>query len=129
MGGVSEAEGNAACNLQVVNYPPGGLYNPHTDYFNPFLDNAHAMDVQAGDNRWATLMIYLNTPEKGGGTSFPKATPDPITVKAKKGSALLWYSMFPDGNFDPKSQHQGNLVPEGTKWIITYFCWDHLFSS
>lgn len=125
--GVSYENGDQSCKLQVAYYTAGGQYRAHTDFFDPFqVGNEHEGKLQGGENRWATLIIYLNTPGSGGGTSFPDAYPANIVVKAEKGKGLLFYSMFENGNFDISSKHQGDIVEKGEKWIATYFCWDKL---
>lgn len=68
--------------LQVLRYREGELYNMHYDYFTP--DQLHDppihMDAaQGGSNRFATVFIYLTTPELGGQTAFaaPRAPDSP----------------------------------------------------
>lgn len=40
-------------------------------------------------------------------------------VKARKGNALLFFSMKPDGSFDGASLHSGCPVLRGEKWSAT----------
>lgn len=43
----------------------------------------------------------------------------PPAVKARKGNALLFFSMKPDGSFDSASLHSGCPVIKGEKWSAT----------
>ena len=56
--------------LQVLHYRPGAEYKPHYDYFDP-AEPGTATLLKRGGQRVATLVIYLNDPIKGGGTTFP----------------------------------------------------------
>ncbi|CAI7850956.1 unnamed protein product, partial [Closterium sp. NIES-53] len=49
-----------------------------------------------------------------------------IAVKPAKGSALLFFSMNPNGSFDTASLHSGCPVLEGEKWSATK--WIHVDS-
>ena len=42
-----------------------------------------------------------------------------MAVKPKKGDALLFYSLKPSGQVDPKSLHAGCPVISGDKWSAT----------
>lgn len=97
--------------LQVLHYLPGQEYEPHFDWFNP--DNAgYAAITARGGQRVASIVMYLNTPEAGGGTRFPEAG---LTVAARKGSAV--YFAYDTG--DQASLHAGLPVERGEKWIVT----------
>eukprot|EP00591_Stephanopyxis_turris_P002618 CAMPEP_0195517830 /NCGR_PEP_ID=MMETSP0794_2-20130614/11774_1 /TAXON_ID=515487 /ORGANISM="Stephanopyxis turris, Strain CCMP 815" /LENGTH=536 /DNA_ID=CAMNT_0040646703 /DNA_START=84 /DNA_END=1691 /DNA_ORIENTATION=+ len=99
----------AAEDLQVVRYNPGQEYNPHHD----FGDSGDGIG-----QRFLTLLLYVVVPEEGGMTSFPKAFDGKgLRVKpAKRGGAVLFYSMLPDGNGDDLSLHAGEKVFKGDKW-------------
>jgi len=56
--------------------------------------------------------MYLNTPEEGGGTAFPRIG---LTVTAMRGSAV--YFAYDSG--DESSLHAGLPVLKGEKWIAT----------
>ena len=100
-------------SLQILKYVDGQKYEPHTDYFH---DKVNA-DPAHGGQRLATVLMYLTTPEEGGETVFPHATPkvkgdqwstcakQGLAVKATRGNALLFYGMRPDGSLDVKSTH------------------------
>jgi prolyl 4-hydroxylase len=96
--------------LQVLRYDQGAQYKTHYDFFrsprgqwNPALRN--------GGNRCGTLVIYLNTPVRGGGTDFPDV---PMEVKAHKGAAV--YFGYPVADTSSRTAHGGSPVIEGEKW-------------
>ena len=101
--------------IQVLWYPVGAEYQPHYDYFNPSTPGG-AANLSRGGQRVATLIMYLNTPEKGGETIFPLVG---VSVIPKKGDALLFYSCTPSGEIDPYTLHGGAPVKGGEKWIAT----------
>ena len=72
--------------------------------------------------RFATLLLYLNEPEAGGETTFPRwinaETHEALKAKPQRGKAVLFYSFLPDGNMDDLSQHSAAPVIDGEKWMI-----------
>lgn len=103
---VSHGEG-----LQVLHYLPGQEYRPHHDWFDPGQPGYSAITAHGGQ-RIATVLMYLNTPEAGGGTAFPALG---LTVAAQRGSAV--YFAYEGG--DVASLHAGLAVERGEKWIAT----------
>ncbi len=101
--------------IQVLNYKQGAEYQPHYDYFDP---NSYggAAQLKRGGQRVATVIMYLNTPDAGGETIFPRTQ---LSVIPKKGSAVLFYSCTPQGVVDPLTLHGGAPVKSGEKWIAT----------
>jgi prolyl 4-hydroxylase len=97
--------------LQVLHYLPGQEYEPHYDWFDPEQPGFGAI-TRAGGQRIASVVMYLNTPEKGGGTAFPEIG---LTVTALRGSAV--YFAYEGG--DHSSLHAGLPVLRGEKWIAT----------
>jgi prolyl 4-hydroxylase len=97
--------------LQVLHYLPGQEYEPHYDWFDPELPSYEPV-TKIGGQRIASVVIYLNTPEKGGGTAFPEVG---VTVTARRGSAV--YFAYEAG--DLNSLHAGLPVIRGEKWIAT----------
>ena len=97
--------------LQILHYLPGQQYEPHYDWFNPEQPGFAAITAKGGQ-RIASLVIYLNTPEAGGGTAFPEVG---VTVTALRGSAV--YFAYDAG--DTASLHAGLPVQKGEKWIAT----------
>lgn len=103
---VSHGEG-----LQILHYLPGQEYTPHYDWFDPEQPGFAAV-TERGGQRIASVVMYLNTPEAGGGTAFPAAG---LTVTALRGSAV--YFAYESG--DTSSLHAGLPVLGGEKWIAT----------
>jgi len=138
-------------DLQVVHYEPGQHYWAHTDSFD--IEDVPStwedwMSFQKGyihDNRYVTLLLYLNDVEEGGETVFPKTNPDwnedtdgfgpvvcannypAIRVKPKKGKAVIFYDLLEDrqltGQVDPRSLHGGCDPVVGEKWAANF--WIH----
>jgi prolyl 4-hydroxylase len=101
--------------IQVIRYGVGGEYKPHHDYFDPIHPSGQ-MQVSQHGQRQVTLIMYLNTPEQGGETIFPKVN---LEVKPVKGNAVLFFNLNHAGQLEPQSLHGGTPVLAGTKWIAT----------
>ncbi|CAN6441916.1 unnamed protein product [Victoria cruziana] len=115
--------------LQVLHYEVGQKYEPHFDYF---LDE---FNTKNGGQRIATVLMYLTDVEEGGETVFPSVKVNNssvpywdelsecgktgLSVRPKKGDALLFWSMKPDATLDPMSLHGGCPVIKGNKWSST----------
>lgn len=54
-------------NIQILRYEHGQKYEPHHDYFHDKVNQAR------GGHRYATVLMYLSTVDKGGETVFPNA--------------------------------------------------------
>lgn len=99
-------------DMQVVAYPAGGYYNPHFDAsFHP--DVIPNMNRGCGP-RLYTFLIYLNDDYEGGETDFPEIG---VTIKPKKGKAILFQNIDANQDLIPESMHAGCPVKNGTKWI------------
>lgn len=82
------------------------------------------------------MLMYLTTPEAGGETVFPTAgvkvagegwsecARGGFAVKSRRGDALLFYSLLPDGSRDLASLHGSCPVLKGAKWSATK--WIHV---
>ena len=99
--------------LQVLHYLPGAEYKPHYDYFDP-AEPGTATILRRGGQRVATLVIYLNDPAKGGGTTFPDVH---MEVGPRRGNAVFFSYERPHPS--TKTLHGGAPVIEGEKWIAT----------
>jgi prolyl 4-hydroxylase len=99
--------------LQVLHYLPGAEYKPHYDYFDP-VHPGSATILRRGGQRVGTLVMYLNTPEKGGGTTFPDVG---LEVAPIKGNAVFFSYDRPHPS--TRSLHGGAPVIEGEKWVAT----------
>jgi len=99
--------------MQVMHYPVGGLYKPHNDYFDPALPGSPAI-LKRGGQRIATVVMYLNDVEEGGGTIFPELG---LESRPKRGNAVYFESVDKFGQIDPRLLHTGAPVIRGEKWI------------
>ena len=97
--------------LQILHYLPGQEYEPHFDWFDPEQAGYDAV-TSVGGQRVASVVMYLNTPQLGGGTAFPELG---LTVTARRGTAV--YFAYEGG--DLNSLHAGLPVQRGEKWIAT----------
>ena len=99
--------------LQVLHYGPGAEYKPHYDYFDPAEPGTPTI-LKRGGQRVGTLVMYLNTPEKGGGTTFPDVH---IEVGPQRGNAVFFSYARPHPT--TRTLHGGAPVIAGEKWIAT----------
>jgi prolyl 4-hydroxylase len=108
---------------QIVRYRTGEEFSWHYDEVPPTqLDN--------GGQRLATLLVYLNTVRRGGGTIFRDlvdAEGNPLTVKPIQGSALLFFPAFGDGQPDDRTLHKGEVAHD-EKWITQMWIHERPYS-
>lgn len=100
-------------DLQLLHYGLGAEYLPHHDYFDPDRPGTEAV-LQRGGQRVASVVMYLNTPECGGATTFPEAG---FQVGAVKGNAVFFSYDRPHPI--TRTLHGGAPVVRGEKWIAT----------
>ena len=99
--------------LQILRYGPGAQYKPHNDYFDPEQPGTPRI-LERGGQRVGTLVMYLNTPERGGATVFPDAD---LEVAPVRGSAVFFSYDRPHPV--TKTLHGGAPVLAGEKWVAT----------
>ena len=99
--------------LQVLRYGVGAQYKPHYDYFDPLHPGMQSI-LKRGGQRVASLVMYLNTPDSGGATTFPDAR---FEVGAIKGNAVFFSYDRPHPM--TRSLHGGAPVTKGEKWVAT----------
>ena len=99
--------------LQILHYGPGAEYKPHYDYFDPSQPGTPTI-LKRGGQRVGTLVMYLNNPEAGGGTTFPDIC---LEVSPRRGNAVFFSYAAP--NPATKTLHGGAPVVRGEKWIAT----------
>jgi hypothetical protein len=74
-----------------------------------------------------TVLWYLHNVTEGGETVFPRegGAAQPLSmrdctkgllVKPIKGTAVIFYNMYPSGELDPHSLHGACPVKDGVKW-------------
>jgi len=99
-------------DIQFLEYQPGQYYKPHYDFFDPEIYSAFLVD---GGQRVASVLCFLNDVPKGGETLFPEVN---LSVKPKKGAAIVWFNSLLNGTLDRKSMHGGEPVQEGVKYVV-----------
>ena len=82
-------------------------------FFDP-AEPGTATIVKRGGQRVGTLVMYLNTPEKGGGTTFPDVH---LEVGPQRGNAVFFSYERP--HTSTRTLHGGAPVIAGEKWIAT----------
>jgi hypothetical protein len=102
--------------LQVLHYLPGAEYKPHHDYFDPAKAGTPSI-VARGGQRVGTVVMYLNAPENGGGTSFPDVA---LEVAPIKGNAVFFSYDRPHPI--TRTLHGGAPVIAGEKWVAASGC-------
>ncbi len=101
--------------IQGQRYAPGQQFKCHHDFFYTSEPYWPEQDKVGGQRTW-TVMIFLNTPEEGGQTFFPKAK---VKITPRAGNLLAWNNLDEYGEPNDQSLHQGMPVEAGTKYIIT----------
>ena len=101
--------------IQGQRYAVGQQFKPHHDYFHQSEAYWEEMDRCGGQRTW-TAMAFLNEPEEGGQTHFPRAG---IKAAPRAGNLLIWNNLDASGLPNPATLHQGMPVMAGTKYIIT----------
>ena len=99
--------------LQILHYKPGAQYKPHYDYFDTSQPGTPTI-LKRGGQRVGTLVMYLNSPTRGGGTTFPDVH---LEVTPKRGSGVFFSYDRPHPS--TKTLHGGAPVLEGEKWVAT----------
>ena len=99
--------------LQVLRYRPGAEYKPHYDYFDPAQAGTPTI-LKRGGQRVGTVVIYLNTPEGGGATTFPDVK---LEVAPVKGHGVFFSYDRPHPM--TRTLHGGAPVLAGEKWVTT----------
>ncbi|MFC3051725.1 2OG-Fe(II) oxygenase [Kordiimonas pumila] len=102
-------------SFQLIRYGINAEYKAHFDAFQPGTE-AGDRNMKRGGQRLTTVLGYLNTVKKGGGTEFPKLK---IKIAAERGKLLVFHNCY-DGttNRHPNSLHAGCPVIDGEKWAF-----------
>jgi prolyl 4-hydroxylase len=108
--------------LQILRYRPGAEYRPHHDYFDP-VHPGTARILERGGQRVASLVMYLNTPDRGGGTTFPDVG---LEVAPIRGNAVFFSYNRP--HVSTKTLHGGAPVLAGEKWVATKWLREGVFT-
>lgn len=114
------------CNfegVQYLTYEVGQQYKPHYDYFNPGNTSSEAQ-IARGGQRVATVVLYLQNADEGGGTVFPKLNE---TYNPRPGSAVGFWNTL-DGQLNPMSLHGGEPVISGKKVVLVFWIREREFA-
>lgn len=106
--GTDAGQGEA---LQILRYRPGQQYRPHLDFVRA-----------SANNRVLTALVWLNADFQGGETQFVKTG---LTLKGRKGDAMVFRNAGPDSQPDPLSEHAGLAVTKGTKYLASRWIREH----
>lgn len=98
--------------LQVVNYGVGGHYDPHYDFARS--EETNAFKSLGTGNRIATVLFYMSDVAQGGATVFPWLG---VALQPVKGTAAVWFNLYPSGNGDLRTRHAACPVLQGSKWV------------
>jgi len=100
---------------QLMHYEVGEEFAPHYDFLN-VRHPGYARQVEQHGQRAITVLIYLNENYADGETFFPKLNRG---FKGRKGDALLFWNVTPDGAPDPRTLHMGSAPSSGEKWLFS----------
>ena len=101
--------------IQGQRYAVGQQFKEHHDFFYKSEPYWPAQEREGGQRTW-TAMIFLNEPEAGGQTAFPKAG---IQVTPRTGNLLAWNNLDEYGEPNIYSLHTGRPVGGGVKYVVT----------
>ena len=107
--------------LQILRYRPGAEYKPHYDYFDPAQPGTPSI-LKRGGQRVATIVMYLNSPTIGGGTTFPDVN---FEVAPLRGHAVFF--SYDRAHPSTRTLHGGAPVLEGEKWVATKWLREGVF--
>lgn len=100
---------------QVLHYTPGQKFDWHVDFLDPAVPG-HRDDLARSGQRIATCLIWLNDDYEGGETAFETGD---ARFRGRKGDAILWANVTPNGAPDPLTRHAGLPPTTGEKWILS----------
>lgn len=110
--------------IQGQRYEPGQVFKPHQDYFH--MNQAYwEVEKKRGGQRSWTAMIYLNEPQAGGETNFPKAG---MCITPRTAMLVMWNNCDEVGAPNELTLHEGVAVGAGTKYIVTKWFREHFWA-
>lgn len=98
-----------------LHYLPGQTFAPHHDYLDDTLPG-YVTEVASHGQRILTFLLYLNDDFEAGETEFPLAG---FRHKGRKGDALFFWNVHPDGTLDRQTLHAGLPPATGEKWLLS----------
>jgi prolyl 4-hydroxylase len=115
MAAVTELPMDAMEATAILHYLPGQEFMPHVDFFNTDIP-AYAKDVAEHGQRVLTFLLCLNDQYEGGETEFVVLGK---RWKGRKGYALFFWNVGPDGVPDARTRHAGLPPTSGEKWLLS----------
>ena len=97
----------------VIRYQPGQQYKQHGDYLPP---GSALAERAKGGQRSHTALVYLNHNFSGGATRFNELD---VVIEPKQGQLLTFTNITTAGQPLFESQHTGETVVEGEKWLLS----------
>ena len=101
--------------VHILNYAVGQAFKPHHDWLDADIPG-HKQDLHERGQRIATFLLYLNDDYEGGETEMAAIG---LRHRARKGDALFWANVKPDGRIDPATRHAGLPPTSGEKWVYS----------
>ena len=101
--------------VHILNYAVGQAFKPHHDWLDADIPG-HKQDLHERGQRIATFLLYLNDDYEGGETEMAAIG---LRHRARKGDALVWANVKPDGRIDPATRHAGLPPTSGEKWVYS----------
>lgn len=92
---------------QATRYGRGGRFRDHFD--------CGFWGQEPAGEREKTVLIYLDTPARGGSTYFKELG---LEVMARRGRLVVWNNLEPDGTADPAMLHRSVPVARGRKTTL-----------
>jgi prolyl 4-hydroxylase len=97
---------------QVCRYTTSQTYKYHFDGKEDGTLDAKQF-FQNGGQRLITVLIYLNTVDRGGHTHFKHMD---LSIPPEQGSALVFFPAYSDGKLDTRMLHCAKPAID-TKWV------------
>jgi hypothetical protein len=115
---IAHATGLPVRNMEaptILHYVTGQHFLAHHDYLDPRAPGP-AQEIARRGQRVLTLLLCLNDDYDGGETEFPLLGK---RFKGRKGNALFFWNVGPDGGIDERTLHAGLSPTRGEKWLLS----------
>ena len=99
----------------VLHYVVGQEFLPHHDFLDEKLPGP-AKNIAQGGQRILTFLLSLNDDYDGGETQFLELG---RSYRGRKGNALFFWNVEPDGSPDRRLLHAGLPPTRGEKWMLS----------